>query len=102
MSEVKVMNTIAIDSNALNGLFDNQKKLDDLFDSIFDDTNYFIKGSSSQAESRNTTYDVKSRAPSCSGNVNKSLFTIRHTPFFYVLPIVLEIALFYFAVTNLL
>jgi hypothetical protein len=46
------MYAATIDRHALNGLFDNQKKLDDLFDSIFDDDNYFISStSSSQSES---------------------------------------------------
>jgi hypothetical protein len=97
------MNTIAIDSNALNNLFDNQKKLDDLFDSIFDDNSFFINSApSSQTVSRKSTVDIDRQITYGSGNVKESLLGIKHNTLFYMLPIVLEIALFYLAVTNLL
>jgi len=97
------MNTIAIDSHALNSLFDNQKKLDELFDSIFDDNSFFINSApSSQTVSRKSTIDVESSDAYDSGSVKKSVLGIKHNPLFYVLPIVLEIALFYLALTNLL
>ena len=99
--EVNVMSTVAIESNMLNGLFDNQKKLDELFDSIFDDDNYFISSSStsssSQSGSRHSAYEVESQY-----SVKKSPLAIKQNPISYVLPIVLEIAAIYWIVTNLL
>lgn len=97
------MSTVAIESNMLNGLFDNQKKLDELFDSIFDDDNYFISttSSSSQSESRHSAYEVESQY-SVSSSVKKSPLAIKQNPLSYVLPIVLEIAAIYLIVTNLL
>ena len=98
------MNTVAIDSNVLDGLFDNQKKLDDLFDSIFDDDNYYINSSSSSSDagSRNSASDTGNQFSVSGSNVKKSPLTIKHNPFSYILPIVLEIAAIYLIVTNLL
>ena len=98
------MNTVAIDRNTLNSLFDNQKKLDEIFDSIFDDKNYFIDISSppSQTVSRGSAINADNRILSESRDVKESGLAIKQTPFFYVLPIVLEIAVIYLVVTNLL
>ena len=98
------MNTVTMDRDILNGLFDNQKKLDELFDSIFDDDNYLINSSpsSSQSGSRPPASEVESQFSYTGGNVKELLLTIKHNPFFYVLPIVLEIAAIYLVVINLL
>ena len=96
------MNTAAIDTNTLNSLFDNQKKLDAIFDSIFDDNNYFIDISSSQVGSRNSTFALENRNSDGDGDAKKSLLAIQHNPLFYALPIVLELAVIYLVVTNLL
>lgn len=96
------MYTAAIDGNALNGLFDNQKKLDDLFDSIFDDDNYFISSASSStpAESRYSAERQFSPRPS---RVTESLLMIKsQSPYFFVLPILLEVSVIYFVVANIL
>jgi hypothetical protein len=99
---VNAMNTVAIDTNTLNSLFDNQKKLDEIFDSIFEENNFFINSSSSQTESRYSTYEVDSPASYGSSNVKNSLLAIKQNPFYCVLPIALEIAVIYLLVTNLL
>lgn len=98
------MNTVAMDRDILNGLFDNQQKLDELFDSIFNDDNYLINSSpsSSQSVSHAPTFEVESQFSKGGGNVNELLLAIKLNPYFYVLPIVLEIAVIYFAVINLL
>lgn len=98
------MYTAAIDRNALNGLFDNQKKLDDLFDSIFDDDNYFIGSvSSSQSENLYPASGIGRSFTPKQSRMKESLLTIKEQcPYFFVLPIVLEIAAIYFVVTNLL
>ncbi|OAI16095.1 hypothetical protein A1359_08745 [Methylomonas lenta] len=95
------MYTAAIDGNVLNGLFDNQKKLDDLFDSIFDDDNYFISSvsSASSAESRYSTEYQCSPSP---GRVTEALLEMKNrSPYFFMLPIALEVAVIYFVVANL-
>jgi hypothetical protein len=98
-----VMYAATIDRHALNGLFDNQKKLDDLFDSIFDDDNYFISStSSSQSES---LYSMPSRAHKFTPKpspVKDSLLRVKeNSPYVFMLPIVLEIAAIYFVVSHL-
>jgi hypothetical protein len=98
------MNTVAIDSYALNSLFDNQKKLDAMFDSIFDDNNFFINSSSSSSEAGGSysTFEVERQVSYDSCDVKKSIFAIKQSRFVYALPIVLEIGVFYLLVTNLL
>jgi hypothetical protein len=98
------MNTVAMDRNTLNGLFANQKKLDDLFDSIFDDENYFISSSSSssQPSNRHSTYDDERQFSYNVSNVKDSFVVKKRNPFYYLCPIVLEISIIYLVVTNLL
>lgn len=96
------MSAAAIDRNVLNGLFENQKKLDDLFDSIFDDGNYFISSeSSSQSESSYAaSSSLRSMTPK-PNRVRESLVTIKERcPYFFLLPVVLEIAAIYVVVAN--
>ncbi|AEG02601.1 hypothetical protein [Methylomonas methanica] len=98
------MSATTIDRNALNGLFDNQRKLDDLFDSIFDDDNYFISSvSPSPSRNRCATSSADGSFTQKQNKVKESLLTIKEqSPYFFMLPIVLEIAVIYFVVTNVL
>jgi hypothetical protein len=98
------MYTAAIDRNTLNGLFDNQKKLDDLFESIFDDDNYFISSvSSSQSENLYATSAASRSFTPKQSRIKESLLTIKEqSPYFFVLPIIIELTAIYFVVTNLL
>lgn len=98
------MPAAAIDSNVLNSLFENQNKLDDLFDSIFDDDNYFISSvSSSQSENPYVASSATSSITLKQSRVRESLLAIKEQcPHFFMLPIVLEIAAIYFVVSNLL
>ena len=95
------MYAATIDRNALNGLFDNQKKLDDLFDSIFDDDNYFISSTiTSQSYTVPNTTRTYTPKPS---PVRDSLLRVKeYSPYFFMLPIVLKIAAIYFVVAYLL
>ncbi len=96
------MSAAIIDSNVLNSLFDNQKKLDDLFDSIFDDDSYFISSaSSSQPESLYVASNATRSFTPKQSRVRESLLMIREQyPYFYVLPVVLEIVAIYFVLVN--
>jgi hypothetical protein len=98
------MYAATIDRNALNGLFDNQKKLDDLFDSIFDDDNYFISSaSSSPSESLYTAPSMTRKFIPKPSPVRDSLLAVKEQyPYFFMLPIVLEITAIYFVAANLL
>jgi len=94
----------AIDRNALNGLFDNQQKLDNLFDSIFEDDNFFISGTSSSVSVPSSSrYEVSYSQVQPSSRLHTSLLAIKQQcPYFFVLPVVLEIAVIYVVVTNFL
>jgi len=81
------MYVTAIDKNALNGLFDNQKKLDDLFDSIFDEENFLFTSSSGA----NTKHSA----------IAEPLLKAQN-PYLFMFPIVLEIAAIYLVVSNFL
>jgi len=97
------MNTITLDRNALNGLFDNQRKLDDLFDSIFDDDNYFISSApaSVQSNTRYPDFNAETQFSHGARKALESLNEIKHGSFFYVVPIVLEIAVIYLVMTQI-
>jgi hypothetical protein len=96
------MSAAAIDGNVLNSLFENQKKLDDLFDSIFDDGDYFISSvSSSRSENLYVASSARRSITRKQSRVREYLLTIKErSPYFFVLPIVLEIAAIYLVVAN--
>lgn len=98
------MNAIALDRNALNGLFDNQKKLDDLFDSIFDDDNFYISSTpvSVQSVARSPEFKVERSVAYKSSSLIKSVDAMKQHPYFFVLPILLELTVIYWLITHLL
>lgn len=99
------MSTVAMNREMLNGLFDNQQKLDELFNSIFDDDDFLINSSSSSNQSVciSPTYEAgaENQFLASGGNVKEPLLAIKHNPCFYVLLIVFEIAVIYSVVINL-
>lgn len=95
------MNTVAIDSKALNSLFDNQKRLDDLFDSIFDDQNYLISASVYSAPAQKSYVNRSSdNTDHRMTNFKQSRLAVNQNRFAYLIPILLEIAIIYWVVTN--
>lgn len=98
------MSAAAIDTTVLNSLFDNQKRLDDMFDSVFDDNNYLINSvCSTLSEHHCSSYNAERSHTPKPSPVSDSLLTIKEQyPYFFILPIVLEIAAIYVVVTQLL
>lgn len=99
------MGAISIDSHTLNNLFDNQKKLDELFDSIFDDGNiFFIDSSSPQIVISQSKVDIGSQYSCESDNTKRLglLLALNRNTLFYALPVALEIAIFYLVLSYLL
>jgi len=94
------MNTAVFDSRDLNSLFDNQKKLDDLFDSIFDDDNFFITGTIATAEVGSGAASNEFYSPS-----SQSVLAIetlsKDKSYIYSVTLVLELAAIYFVMRNL-
>ncbi|BCG62378.1 MAG: hypothetical protein methR_P0019 [Methyloprofundus sp.] len=87
------MTTAAIDVDLLNELFDNQKKLDDVFNSMFDDdsflsspaSTYSAKSSSRQAKQYDEDFSLSTQNSLGANKTNN----ITHV----VLPVALEIAI---------
>ncbi|AMK76886.1 MULTISPECIES: hypothetical protein [Methylomonas] len=75
------MNTLTLDGTALNGLFENQKKLDDLFDAIFDGDNFFISSSPAPMQSvhRNPEIKVRRQSSHLSANLSKRQYSQKNT-----------------------
>ncbi|WP_150047745.1 hypothetical protein [Methylomonas sp. GJ1] len=98
------MSATAIDPLVLNSLFDNQKKLDDVFNSIFDNDDCFISSVyTAPSEDCDSAYVANPSFPPKPGRIRGTLLStrVRH-PFFYLLPLVLEIAAIYWVVANVL
>lgn len=99
-----VMSSVVLDRNALYGLFENQKKLDDLFDSIFDANSFYISSAPAPIQSVPSRPDFKVESP-FGYNSSKllELFNVmKHHPYFFLLPIALELTVIYWVVTYLL
>ncbi|MGR8932082.1 MAG: hypothetical protein ACU836_15735 [Gammaproteobacteria bacterium] len=99
------MNAVTIDTNTINSLFDNQKRVDELFDSIFDDDSFFISGSSysSQTESRRSSSEVERQLYYRGESAKESALAINKLGrYYFVLPVILEIAAIYLLATNLM
>ena len=89
------MGSAVIDKNTLNSLFQNQERLDDLFDSIFDDGDYFISSESSSVIACPVKDEVYSFNPTRNTARAKG-----QSPYFFVIPVALELAMIYFVVTH--
>ncbi len=98
------MCTAAIDRDTLNDLFDNQKKLDAVFDSIFDDDSFFISSSSplSQSENDYSADETDRQFSRDRASVKGAFAKGSQNRYFFVLPILLEIGAIYFVLTSLL
>jgi len=92
------MTAAAIDLDTLNELFDNQKKLDDVFGSLFDDDSCLSASSydeptprrSDQKDNQATTYSKDNFADEFTQESRSTLSL--------VMPVVLEIAVIYYGV----
>ncbi len=98
------MSAIVLDRNALNGLFENQQKLDSLFDSIFDDDSFYISSTpvSVQSVTRSSEFKVDRPVEYKRSAVIESVSAMNHHPYFFVLPVTLELSVIYWLVTHLL
>lgn len=97
------MNTIAIDRNTLNGLFDNQKKLDDLFESIFDDDNLFANAPLvSTVVHRQPAYEAERSYSYTEDYYQSKSYGLKSNPYFFLLPISLEMVAIYLIAINFL
>jgi len=89
------MTSTTIDLDALNDLFENQKKLDDIFSSFFDEDSALSTTLSNEQKSTNNLYsnDDFSFNPT-----DKTTVKTKQNIVYFVLPVVLEIAALYYGI----
>jgi hypothetical protein len=96
------MTSVSIDINALNSLLDNQKKLDDLFDSIFDDNLYIVADSYSSAADTFSAYELDSEWTQNNSFLRDLLLTIKHNQVYGIITLILEVAIIFSIVRALM
>ena len=91
------MTTAAIDLNTLNELLDNQKKLDAVFNSIFDDDSFLDStvALNKPAPRRSTHRSARAGYAEANVLVQKSRSTAH-----MLMPVLLEIAVIYYCIMN--
>jgi len=93
--------TTAIDVNALDSLFDNQKKLDDIFNSIFDDdldSAISINIPSSTSYEQKSSLDIYATDDYSFSTGNEMLIQKKQSIPYFIIPVVLEIAALYYGI----
>lgn len=99
------MNPVAIDLDTLDDLFAKQKKMDELFDSLFNNDNYFIASSSSSSEVENRTFTFEEEDRTSDGegdSIGSRLKRKIHIPYRLILAVSLEIGAIYWVAANFL
>ncbi len=91
------MTTAAIDIDTLNNLFDNQKKLDDIFNSMFDNDDTLIDSSVSH---KAQTVELNAQVyDEITLNFDNDLYEPQKRNIVYLIfPVVLEIAALYYGI----
>ncbi len=98
------MTTASIDSDALNALFDNQNKLDDIFSSIFDEDTFYSNNSSSSNDYQSgssTLIESEDYNPysDYTFNAEDNFFVEKKSSITrIVMPVLLEIAIIYYGI----
>jgi len=86
--------TTAIDTNTLNGLLDNQKKLDDVFNSIFGEVPFLDSSPTSAEYAVFDDNEYESFIYSDKVNIQSKQRLVT-----FILPVVIEIAVLYYGIT---
>ena len=97
------MTTVAIDINTLNELFENQSKLDDIFDSFFDEESFLGSSMSNNNQKSESSAQINSQEV----DYNDDLLFAKDMGFAQekrsitsiVMPVVLEIVTIYYCFT---
>jgi len=101
------MTAAAIDVDTLNNLFDNQKKLDDIFNSIFDNEDTFMSSSvssnnQSQHSVQASSQDVFYQEEFTLEFDNEVYVPQKRNVIYMVLPVVLEVAAIYYGIMHII
>ncbi len=87
------MTTAAIDVDLLNELFDNQKKLDDVFNSMFDD-DFFLDEKPPKSNQQQINKSL------LLNTANDSLIKEPHGIAHVIIPVVIEVAVISYCIIN--
>ena len=97
------MTTAAIDLDALNELFENQNKIDDVFSSIFDE-DFFLSSSKSSndhalgSSGQNGSQDLNSNEDLSFNAEDKIFVQKKRSVTNFVMPVVVEIVVVYYCI----
>ncbi len=97
------MTTAAIDLDTLNKLFDNQKRLDDIFDSMFDEDPFLSSPTPFSDYAKKQDNTISQKASNNGYSNDELLFSVRKSDFvqrlqglsYFVLPALELIAIYY-------
>jgi hypothetical protein len=97
------MTTVAIDSNLLNELFDNQKNLDAIFnDDFFLDGPMIAGDSASESSTLEDDLNFNSSIDISPNPVNKSFLRDNRLIFSLLVPVILEVAAIVYGISYFL
>ena len=99
------MTTAAIDLDILNELFDNQKKLDDIFSSMFDDDSFLSSSSSLDDQTFGNSAQKGSHERSSKDDwsfitEDKTFVQKSRGIFYFIMPLMLEIAVIFYGIMH--
>ncbi len=98
------MTTAALDLDALNNLLDNQKKLDDVFSSIFDDDNFLSSSIFDEKEFEDNdqeySQDLYTNEDLSFNTEDKDFFHNKRSLTNFLIPVVLEVGVIYYCLIN--
>ncbi len=97
MNEDSDMTAAAIDLDVLNELFDNQKKLDDVFGSLFDDDS-FLNVSSYDEVTPRSSEQKSNQATYATDNTMDEFIPESRSILSLVTPVIIEIAAIYYGI----
>lgn len=93
------MTAAAIDSDTLNILFDNQKKLDDIFDSMFDEDLLLNSSTSFNDKASGNDQKISHYSEELSFKPDDEFFLKKETnAIAFVMPVVMEIVVIYYGI----
>ncbi|WP_174483178.1 hypothetical protein [methanotrophic endosymbiont of Bathymodiolus puteoserpentis (Logatchev)] len=92
------MTAAAIDLDVLNELFDNQKKLDDVFGSLFDDDSFLNVSSYDEVTPRSSEQKSNQSTYTTDNNTMDEFIPESRSILSLATPVIIEIAIIYYGI----
>ena len=92
------MTVATIDLDTLNNLFDNQKKLDDMFDLMFDEDPLSNSSTSFNDKAFGNAQNISYNREELSFNPEDDFVQKKRSAIGFVMPVVMEIAAIYYGI----